>query len=64
MGTTVDKLNKLAQTKAAIKAAIEAKGVTVGDAVLVIIQLRLVLLVVVILVELLRIILMNKVLVI
>ena len=33
MGTTVDKLNKLAQTKAAIKAAIEAKGVTVGDAV-------------------------------
>ena len=31
MGTTVDKLNKLAQTKAAIKTAIEAKGVTVGD---------------------------------
>ena len=33
MGTTVDKLNKLAQTKAAIKAAIEAKGVTVGNVV-------------------------------
>ena len=32
MGTTVDKLNKLLQTKAAIKTAIEAKGVTVGDA--------------------------------
>lgn len=32
MGTTADKLNKLFQTKAAIKAAIEAKGVTVGDA--------------------------------
>ena len=32
MGTTADKLNKLSQTKTAIKAAIEAKGVTVGDA--------------------------------
>lgn len=32
MGTTADKLNKLLQTKAAIKTAIEAKGVTVGDA--------------------------------
>lgn len=32
MGTTADKLNKLSQTKAAIKTAIEAKGVTVGDA--------------------------------
>lgn len=32
MGTTADKLNKLIETKAAIKAAIEAKGVTdVGD---------------------------------
>lgn len=31
MGTTIDKINKLSQTKAAIKAAIEAKGVTVGD---------------------------------
>lgn len=31
MGTTIDKLNKVLQTKAAIKAAIEAKGVTVGD---------------------------------
>lgn len=26
MGTTADKLNKLSQTKTAIKAAIEAKG--------------------------------------
>lgn len=32
MGTTADKLNKLSQTKAAIKAAIETKGVTVGNA--------------------------------
>lgn len=32
MGTTADKLNKLLQTKAAIKTAIEAKGVIVGDA--------------------------------
>lgn len=32
MGTTVDKLNKVKDTKAAIKTAIEAKGVTVGDA--------------------------------
>ena len=32
MGTTADKLNKLLQTKAAIKTAIEAKGVTVGNA--------------------------------
>lgn len=31
MGTTADKLNKLVQTKAAIKTAIEAKGQTVGD---------------------------------
>ena len=31
MGTTIDKLNKVLQTKASIKAAIEAKGVTVGD---------------------------------
>lgn len=33
MGTTANKLNKLVQTKAAIKTAIEAKGVTVGDVV-------------------------------
>lgn len=32
MGTTIDKINKLSQTKAAIKAAIELKGVTVGNA--------------------------------
>lgn len=31
MGTTIDKLNKVLQTKASIKAAIEAKGVTVGN---------------------------------
>lgn len=31
MGTTADKLQKLSQTKSAIKTAIEAKGVTVGD---------------------------------
>lgn len=31
MGTTADKLNKLMQTKTAIKTAIEAKGQTVGD---------------------------------
>lgn len=32
MGTTADKLNKILQTKAAIKTAIEAKGVSVGTA--------------------------------
>lgn len=32
MRTTIDKINKLFQTKAAIKAAIELKGVTVGNA--------------------------------
>lgn len=31
MGTTAEKLTKLSQTKSAIKSAIEAKGVTVGD---------------------------------
>lgn len=31
MGTTADKLNKLTQTKAAIKAAIESKGQAVGN---------------------------------